>query len=179
MEFEDFLIQSVRRRPDDENWQRQACYALLGLSSEAAQVLDECRRWAADGQLPLGQTLRRRFWGLEFYRALCYYQLDLRPVRTAPSLSGFGGLPETGELLCIEAGRLSSLVSGWLFRRQWLDERAVESLRRFEAERQRLYTVLGVAETDVWAEFLAGYDAGHSPYNTLPSRLDLRPHSAA
>lgn len=179
MDFEDFVLEAVRRRPADDNWQRQACYALLGLAGEAGQILDECRQWSAEGHLPAGHLLRRRFWGLEFYRALCYYQLDLRPGRAVASLADFGSLGEVGELLSIEVGRLASLVAGWLFHRQWLDERSAESLRRFEAERERLYAVLGVKEEDVWLEFLTGYDDGITPFNSLRPSPFLRPHSAA
>ena len=161
MTFEQFVTHAVRNRPEEEQWQLQVCYALLGLAGETAQLLDFSRQWSANSYYASTTNLVRRLGPFEFYRALAYYQLDKRPGLLIPSDDEFARLYEFAEGMAVQAGVLNIQVRDWLFHRRMLDERVDEALRRFEVARHGFYRLLQLDPQDVWQLLVAGLPNQH------------------
>lgn len=154
--FEEFVTHAVRNRPEEEQWQLQVCYALLGLAGETAQLVELARQLSVGSYYGSTTSLLRRLGPFEFYRALAYYQLDKRPGQLVPSGEKFARLFEFAEGMMVQVGSLNIQVKDWLYHRQALDDRADDALRNFEVARRSFYRLLQVDPQDVWELHVAG-----------------------
>ena len=153
--FEAFILEVVKRRPTDDDWKRQICYALLGLAGESATLLHVSREWAPPARAPRRTALLTVLGPFEVYRALAYYQLDCRPSSTySPRIPV--SLEASAQEVAMQTGRLATHVREWMFERMWLDRRLNETFVAFESARRRYYQLLDVQQEDVWHLYAAG-----------------------
>ena len=151
MTFEDLVTRVTRCRPDHDDWQEHLCHAVLGLYAEATCVLSWCLRCGASGTLPSADQVIDAVWSFEAYRAWAYYQLDLRPqfISRAPANIQTADAAATELARC--TGEIASMVRGWMFGEEWLDDCLQQQLATFEAARDRLYHLVHApGEDQLW-----------------------------
>lgn len=150
MSFEEYLITVVRNRPHDLKWQEAICHAVMGLAGHTANLvtLVQGGRLAYDAPSHLTEALSQ----VEAFRALAYYQLDVRPLARV-KVSQRGATTPAGAAISmlVEAGQMSHLVNAWLHgRRALTTERLILPLERFDDARQMLYDALGASPESLW-----------------------------
>ena len=150
MQFEEYVLACVRGRPDGLDWVDQVFYAVLGLVSETTRLVEVTSGWQAVGEVAAASQRALACRRFEQFRALTYYQLDLRPDHLGPWLDPFAACDEPAVGLAVQVGRIAALVSGWMYRGSLLDARLRDVLRRFEFERRRMLQQWHIDERTVW-----------------------------
>jgi hypothetical protein len=156
--FEEYVIHCVQRRPVDLEWHGQIKWAALGLFGQSNLLI----RAAQASGLPEGCEGVARFReiarNVEFYRALLYYQLDLRPdvvatqtIRAdAPSVAG------AAQRLAVRGGVLSFIADDLLaVPSDESDGRLRSAASAFEMARADLLNRLGVTPECLWLDDMA------------------------
>lgn len=164
MDFENYILLCLRNRPVEVEWQRHMFYVAVGLVSEATELVGLMQQRGDFTDTVERSRVMRRIERLEFYRALAYYQLDLRPGADLPSPQAPVSGLDAAMGLAVQAGRVAALVNGWMFHREWLDDRMRFTMGRLEAHRGALYQALNVNATEIWTT------GGATAYATKPMR---------
>ena len=151
VDFETYLLQCLRSSPVDLEWQRHLLYVTIGLISESTELVDfmgHCR----DVNDPFNRRqLVQRVERFEFYRALAYYRLDLRPTASHPPVRRPAFALEAAIGLAVNAGRAAGLVNEWMFHRHSLDEHIRFTMNRLDAYRRVFYELVALDPEQVWA----------------------------
>lgn len=151
MTFDHFLLHAVRNRPARRDWQHYLWYAATGLTGESIALLETFRGWPAHTPYPLTSELRAQLTRLEFYRALVYYQLDLRPCST-PVTWRASGLDEAAEGLVTLAGKIALAVRDWLSHKDMLDPGLTTVLWHYDAYRACIFDSVGLTPERLWQD---------------------------
>jgi hypothetical protein len=150
MSFEEYLITVVRNRPQELKWQESICHGVMGLAGHTANLvtLVQSGRVAFDAPSRLTEALSQ----IEAYRALAYYQLDVRPSAPASFLPRGATTPAGAAIsMLVESGHLVHLINAWLHGRRTLpSQRLAVALERFDAARGMLYEALGTSPESLW-----------------------------
>jgi len=151
--FETYILSCLRSRPEEFEWHRHIFYVAVGLVSESTELVAFIRDSEDDASPIKRQRLLRHVESLEFYRALAYYQLDLRPDQARlpqPVPRRPGSALDAALGLAVHAGRAAALVNRWIFHRQCLDDRTRITMQMFDAYRRVLYQLLSVEPEQIW-----------------------------
>jgi hypothetical protein len=149
--FDDFVLQTVRQLPTEDDWQRQICCAAFGLIAETTALMRLTDRWAIGARIPAHYLLIQRLGPLESYRALLCYHLHAHPGEAVrlPGTASYTLDAAVGSLV-LRAGHLARAMQRWVSKGQWLDRRSVGHLRRFDVARLHVYGLLEVTPQQVW-----------------------------
>lgn len=154
MDFETYVINCVRSRPLEADWQQHLLHSAAAITAELTELLGFVQRWEGTPDSIGRHRLLRHVERVEFNRALLYYQLDLRPA-TRPSLDPFKvsvSSPYSSALgMAVQAGRVTSLVHQWILQKLWIDDQVKFTLERFEAHRTAFYDALAVDAERIWS----------------------------
>ena len=156
--FEAYVFDCVRRRPADLQWHEQLMGAAVGLVGQATRLIRAAQscgdRSGREEQMRLQEIARQ----IEFYRALLYYQLDVRPAPVAPrsldaDASPLAQLARAAKQVAIRAGILSSTANDLLNCPSDISDANIQSaLTAFEQARAEFLERIGVSPERLWID---------------------------